>query len=109
MTVIKVRWLNLKHLKRWLKIDHISFLLIAPAMLDSKYVALFFWIAALVYDVYETVSSKDDTVLEFGHNKNIGTGTIGTGTVIPIVNNDIDKKFDNHVNVSCVLVVINKR
>ena len=49
--------MNLKH---WLKIDHISFLLIAPAiLLDLKSVALFFWIVALVYDFYETVSSKE--------------------------------------------------
>ncbi len=43
-------------LKHWLKIDHITFLLIAPAILfDNKTTALFFWSMALLYDIYEQV------------------------------------------------------
>jgi len=42
---------NLKH---WLKFDHATFLLIAPAIIfDYKYIALTLWCMALIYDIYE--------------------------------------------------------
>lgn len=49
--------MNVKH---WLKIDHISFLLIAPSiLLNYQSVALVLWSIALVYDFYETVAEKE--------------------------------------------------
>jgi len=38
----------------WLKLDHITFLLIAPTVLfDLKAAALGLWVIALVYDIHE--------------------------------------------------------
>ncbi len=49
--------MNLKH---WLKIDHISFFLIAPSiLLDLRTVALLFWVIAFGYDLYETMTGKE--------------------------------------------------
>lgn len=40
-------------LKHWLKIDHIAFLLIVPAIFINTNLALFFWAIAFIYDIYE--------------------------------------------------------
>lgn len=50
----------MNYLKHWMKPDHITFLLIAPAILfDLKYAALGLWIIAFVYDLWEGYSGKE--------------------------------------------------
>uniref|UniRef100_A0A6M3XFW0 Uncharacterized protein n=1 Tax=viral metagenome TaxID=1070528 RepID=A0A6M3XFW0_9ZZZZ len=52
-----------ENIKHWLKIDHITFLLIAPAIIfGHKYIALILWLLALIYDLYE---------LKFRHKKEV--------------------------------------
>ena len=53
--------MNIKeNLKHWTKVDHITFLLILPAiMLEYKYVAIALWIIALIYDLWEGYSGKE--------------------------------------------------
>ena len=44
----------------WLKVDHITFLFIAPAIiLDFKIIALLLWATAFIYDIYEGYSGKE--------------------------------------------------
>jgi len=44
----------MNYLKHWTQPDHITFLLIAPAiLLDFKSIAMILWIVAFVYDLYE--------------------------------------------------------
>ena len=50
----------MNYLKHWSKFDHVTFLLIAPAIVfDLKYIALGFWGAALVYDLFEGYTGKE--------------------------------------------------
>ena len=53
--------MNLKQIiKHWIQIDHITFLLIGPALLiDKIWLAWSFWIIALVYDLYEGYTNKE--------------------------------------------------
>lgn len=47
-------------LKHGLKIDHITFLLIAPAIIfGHNYIALILWLLALIYDLYELRHKKE--------------------------------------------------
>lgn len=44
----------MNNLKHWMKPDHITFLLIAPAiLLGMEYAALGLWIIAFLYDLWE--------------------------------------------------------
>ena len=47
-------------LKHWMKIDHITFLLIAPTLiLGYPTIALILWIIAFGYDIYEGYVGKE--------------------------------------------------
>jgi len=46
-------------LKHWLKIDHITFLLILPSLFISKYLAMLFWLIAFLYDIYEGYTKEE--------------------------------------------------
>ena len=42
-----------KKIEHWLKTDHISFLLILPAIFINRWLAIFLWTVALIYDILE--------------------------------------------------------
>ena len=49
-----------QNIKHWMKVDHITFLLIAPAIiLDYSTTALVLWTTAFLYDIYEGYTKKE--------------------------------------------------